>query len=103
MITQYQNYKKLFKPQYQLLCATFCCYKISTHCYNVVYVTREFKMKTAPVRISIEIKERLENAMKQYRHKTGENIAISETIDRLLKEPDFKLFVEWYDTRTHED
>ena len=60
-------------------------------------------MKTAPVRISLEIKERLENAMKQYRHKTGENITISETIDRLLMEPDFKLFVEWDDTRTHED
>lgn len=60
-------------------------------------------MKTAPVRISIEMKERLENAMKQYRHKTGENITISETIDRLLMEPDFKLFVEWDDTKMHED
>ena len=61
----------------------------------MVYVTRGISMKTAPVRISLEIKERLENAMKQYRHKTGENITISETIDRLLTEPDFKLFVEW--------
>ena len=60
-------------------------------------------MKTMPVRINIELKERLENAMKQYRHKTGENITISETINRLLMEPDFKLFVEWNDTRTHED
>ena len=60
-------------------------------------------MKIAPVRINIELKERLENAMKQYRHKTGENITISETIDRLLMEPDFKLFVEWYDTRTNKD
>ena len=61
----------------------------------MVYVTRVLNMKTAPVRISIEMKERLENAIKQYRHKTGENITISETIDRLLMEPDFKLFVEW--------
>ena len=60
-------------------------------------------MKTAPVRISLEIKERLENAMKQYRHKTGENITISEIINRLLMEPDFKLFVEWDDTKTRED
>ena len=60
-------------------------------------------MKTAPVRITVELKERLENAMKQYRHKTGENITISETINRLLMEPDFKLFVEWDCTRTHED
>ena len=52
-------------------------------------------MKTAPVRIAVELKERLENAMKQYRHKTGENITISETINRLLMEPDFRLFVEW--------
>ena len=52
-------------------------------------------MKTAPVRINIELKERLENAMRQYRHKTGENITISEIINRLLMEPDFKLFVEW--------
>ena len=69
----------------------------------MVYVTRGISMKTAPVRISLEIKERLENAMKQYRHKTGENITISEIINRLLMEPDFKLFVEWNDTRTNED
>ena len=52
-------------------------------------------MKTAPVRITVELKERLENAMKQYRHKTGENITISETINRLLMEADFKLVVKW--------
>ena len=60
-------------------------------------------MKTMPVRINIELKERLENAMRQYRHKTGENITISEIINRLLMEPDFKLFVEWNDTRMRED
>ena len=60
-------------------------------------------MKTAPVRITVELKEQLENAMKQYRHKTGENITISETINRLLMEPDFKQLVEWDDNRTHED
>ena len=60
-------------------------------------------MKTAPVRITVELKERLENAMKQYRHKTGENITMPETINRLLMEPDFRLFVEWDGTRTHED
>lgn len=60
-------------------------------------------MKTMPVRINIELKEQLENVMKQYRHKTGENITISETINRLLMEPDFKLFVEWNDARMHED
>ena len=70
-------------------------YKISIYCYSVVYVTRVLNMKTAPVRITVELKEQLENAMKQYRHKTGENITISETINRLLMEPDFKLFVEW--------
>ena len=52
-------------------------------------------MKTAPVRITVELKAQLENAMKQYRHKTGENITISEIINRLLMEPDFKLFVKW--------
>ena len=61
----------------------------------MVYVTRVLNMKTAPVRITVELKEQLENAMKQYRHKTGENITISEIINRLLMEPDFKLFVEW--------
>ena len=69
----------------------------------MVYVTRGISMKTMPIRINIELKEQLENAMKQYRHKTGENITISETINRLLMEPDFKLFVEWNDTRMHED
>lgn len=60
-------------------------------------------MKTIPVRISIELKEQLENAMKQYRHKTGENITIAETIDRLLMEPDFKQLIEWTNTKMHED
>ena len=69
----------------------------------MVYVTRVLDMKTAHVRINIELKERLENAMRQYRHKTGENITISDIIKRLLMEPDFKLFVEWNDVRTHED
>ena len=69
----------------------------------MVYVTVGISMKTAPVRITVELKEQLENAMKQYRHKTGENITISETINRLLTEPDFKLFVEWDGARTHED
>ena len=61
----------------------------------MVYVTVGISMKTAPVRIAVELKEQLENAMKQYRHKTGENITISETVNRLLMEPDFKLFVGW--------
>ena len=78
-------------------------YKISIYCYSVLYVTRILNMKTTPVRINIELKERLENAMKQYRHKTGENITISEVINRLLMEPDFKLFVEWNPDKTHED
>lgn len=69
----------------------------------MVYVTRILKMKTAPVRINIELKEQLENTIRQYRHKTGENITISDIINRLLMELDFKLFVEWDDTRTHED
>ena len=60
-------------------------------------------MKTAPVRITVKLKEQLENAMKQYRRKTGENITISETINRLLMEPDFKLFVGWNHDKTHED
>ena len=59
-------------------------------------------MKTMPVRISIELKEQLENAMKQYRHKTGENITISETINRLLIEPKFKQLTGWND-RTHDE
>ena len=61
----------------------------------MVYVTVGISMKTAPVRITVELKEQLENAMKQYRHKTGENITISEIVNRLLMEPDFKLFDEW--------
>ena len=52
-------------------------------------------MKTMPVRISLEIKERLENAMKQYRHKTGENITISDCISKLINDPNFKQLIEW--------
>ena len=80
-----------------------CDIKYQYSVNTVVYVTRVLDMKTAHVRINIELKERLENAMRQYRHKTGENITISDIIKRLLMEPDFKLFVEWDDIRTHED
>lgn len=58
-------------------------------------------MKTMPVRISLELKERLENAIRQYRHKTGENITISDIINKLLTEPEFKQLTEW-NNRTHE-
>lgn len=80
-----------------------CDIKYQYSVNTVVYVTRVLDMKTAHVRINIELKERLENAMRQYRHKTGENITISDIIKRLLMEPDFKLFVEWNDVRMHED
>ena len=66
-------------------------YKISIYCYSVVYVTMGISMKTAPVRISIELKEQLENAMKQYRHKTGENITISELLIIRLHFPYFSI------------
>lgn len=52
-------------------------------------------MKTIPVRINIELKEQLENAMKQYRHKTGENITISDCISKLINNPNFKQLIEW--------
>lgn len=52
-------------------------------------------MKTMPVRISLELKERLENAIRQYRHKTGENITISECINKLLTEPEFRQLTGW--------
>ena len=52
-------------------------------------------MKTMPVRISLELKERLENAIRQYRHKTGENITISDIINKLLTEPEFKQLTGW--------
>ena len=54
-----------------------------------------------PVRINIELKEQLENTIKQYRHKTGENITISDCINKLLIEPEFKQLTEW-NNRTHE-
>lgn len=60
-------------------------------------------MKTMPVRINIELKEQLENTMKQYRHKTGENITISDCISKLINDPNFKQLIEWDDTRTRED
>ena len=59
-------------------------------------------MKTMPVRISLELKERLEKAIRQYRHKTGENITISDIINKLLTEPAFKQLTGWND-RTHNE
>ena len=54
-------------------------------------------MKTMPVRINIELKEQLENAIRQYRHKTGENITISDCISKLIiNDQNFKQLIEWY-------
>lgn len=56
---------------------------------------KDINMKTMPVRINIELKEQLENTMKQYRHKTGENITISDCINKLINDPNFKQLIEW--------
>ena len=59
-------------------------------------------MKTIPVRINAETKEQIENAIRQYRHKTGNNISVSEAIDRLLIDTEFKQLVEWRCSKSHE-
>ena len=48
-----------------------------------------------PVRINIKLKEQLENSIRQYRHKTGENITISDCIHKLINDPNFKQLIEW--------
>ena len=54
-------------------------------------------MKTIPVRINIELKEQLENAIRKYRHKTGENITISDCISKIIiDDQDFKQLIEWH-------
>lgn len=60
-------------------------------------------MKTMPVRINIELKEQLENTIRQYRHKTGENITISDCINKLINDPNFKQLIECEHDKTHED
>lgn len=60
-------------------------------------------MKTAPVRINIELKEQLENVIRQYRHKTGENITISDCINKLLIDPEFKQLTGWSKPRIHDE
>lgn len=61
-------------------------------------------MKTIPVRINIELKERLENAIRQYRHKTGENITISDCISKLIiNDQNFKQLIGWKDIKMRED
>lgn len=59
-------------------------------------------MKTIPVRINAETKEQIENAIQQYRRKTGNNISVSEAIDRLLIDTDFKQLVEWRCFKSYE-
>lgn len=59
-------------------------------------------MKTIPVRINAETKEQIENAIRQYRHKTGNNISVSEAIDRLLIDTKFKQLVEWRCSKSYE-
>ena len=59
-------------------------------------------MKTIPVRINAETKEQIENAIRQYRHKTGNNISVSEAIDRLLIDTEFKQLVEWRCSKSYE-
>ena len=60
-------------------------------------------MKTVPVRINIELKEQLENTIRQYRHKTGENITISDCISKLINDPNLKRLIGWTHNKMHED
>lgn len=58
-------------------------------------------MQTTFVRVYLNYKDALDEAIRTYRRNTGKNITMAELIAKLIDDPEFKQLTGWND-RTHE-
>ena len=52
-------------------------------------------MQTIPVRLYSELKDDIDEAIRQYRKHTGENISFSEMVNLLINDDEMKNITRW--------
>ena len=52
-------------------------------------------MQTIPVRLYSELKDDIDEAIRQYRKHTGENISFSEMVNLLINDNEMKNITKW--------
>ena len=60
-------------------------------------------MQTTFVRVYLDYKDALDEAIRTYRHNTGKNITMAELIAKLLDDPEFKQLSGWSGARMHNE
>ena len=60
-------------------------------------------MQTTFVRVYLDYKDALDEAIRTYRRNTGKNITMAELIAKLLDDPEFKQLAGWSRARTHDE
>lgn len=60
-------------------------------------------MQTTFVRVYLDCKDALDEAIRTYRRNTGKNITMAELIAKLLDDSEFKQLAGWSSTRMHDE
>ena len=60
-------------------------------------------MQTTFVRVYLDYKDALDEAIRTYRRNTGKNITTAELIAKLLDDPEFKQLAGWSGARMHNE
>ena len=60
-------------------------------------------MQTTFVRVYLDCKDALDEAIRTYRRNTGKNITMAELIAKLLDDPEFKQLAGWSNARMHDE
>ena len=60
-------------------------------------------MQTTFVRVYLDCKEALDEAIRTYRRNTGKNITMAELIAKLIDDHEFKQLTGWSRARTHNE
>ena len=60
-------------------------------------------MQTTFVRVYLDCKDALDEAIRTYRRNTGKNITMAELIAKLINDPEFKQLAGWSSARMHDE
>ena len=60
-------------------------------------------MQTTFVRVYLDCKDALDEAIRTYRRNTGKNITMAESIAKLLDDPEFKQLAGWSRVGMHNE
>ena len=60
-------------------------------------------MQTTFVRVYLDCKDALDEAIRTYRRNTGKNITMAELIAKLLNDPEFKQLAGWSSARMRDE